>query len=331
MDFFIVGLVILALAFDYVNGMHDAANAIATVVSTRVLSPRSAVLMAAIANFVAFLFFGVTVATTIGKGIISPAAVTPYVIFSALIGAISWDLITWYYGIPVSSSHALIGGLIGAALFSRGFSSIVWTGLEKVALFIFLSPLVGLVISFLGMAFVLRCIRQTAPSRINTFFSKGQIFSAFAYSLGHGGNDAQKTMGIISALLFSAGYLGKEFYVPLWVVLCAHAAIGLGTLSGGWRIVKTMGHKITKLRPVHGFVAEASSSAVLFLSTYLGVPVSTTHVISASIMGVGSTRRFSAVKWGVARKIVWAWVITIPLSALMAGIAFMVIHFLAFV
>ena len=326
MELFIVSIVVIALAFDYVNGMHDAANAIASVVSTRVMSPRSAVLMAAFANFIAFLFFGVTVAATIGKGIISPSAVTPVVVFAALIGAIGWDLITWYFGVPVSSSHALIGGLLGAAVFSGGLSSVQWPGLIKVAVFIVVSPLVGLVASFLFMCLVFRVFRRFSPSGVNHVFSRAQIFSAFAYSLGHGGNDAQKTMGIISVLLFSAGYLGKAFYVPLWVVLASHAAMGLGTLSGGWRIVKTMGHKITKLRPVHGFVAETASAGVLFASTFLGVPVSTTHVISASIMGVGSTQRARAVKWGVARRIVWAWVLTIPLSALFAGVVFSLVR-----
>ncbi len=325
MNYLIPALILVALSFDFVNGMHDAANAIATVVSTRVLSPKSAIIMAAFANFIAFLIFGVAVATTIGKGIISPSAATPIVILSALVGAISWDIITWYYGMPVSSSHALIGGFMGAAIFASGTSVIIWAGILKVLAFIFISPLIGLAIGFALMALILNVVKKIPPSRINKYFSKVQIFSAFAYGLGHGGNDAQKTMGIIAVLLFSSGYLGPNFYVPLWVVLAAHAAIALGTLSGGWRIVKTMGHKITKLRPIHGFAAETAGSVVLFASTHFGIPVSTTHVISASIMGVGSTRRASAVKWGVARNMIWAWILTIPASALIGGSTYFIV------
>jgi len=325
MDYLIIGLISVALLFDYLNGMHDAANAIATVVSTRVLSPRNAVVMAAIANFIAFLLFGVSVATTIGKGIISPQAATPQVILAALIGAIAWNIITWYFGIPVSSSHALIGGFMGAAVVASGAGVIIWSGILKVAIFIFLSPLIGLVTGFLLMSIFLFAIRKTAPAKINKYSSKIQICSAFAYGLGHGGNDAQKTMGIIAVLLFSSGYLGQDFFVPLWVVLSAHGAIALGTLSGGWRIIKTMGHKITKLAPINGVAAETSGALVLFASTALGIPVSTTHVISASIMGVGATKGPSAVKWGVARKIVWAWILTIPISAIIAGTSYLAV------
>lgn len=327
MDYLIPILIFVALSFDFVNGMHDAANAIATVVSTRVLGPKAALIMAAFANFIAFLLFGVAVATTIGKGIISPVAATPYVILAALIGAISWDIITWHYGLPVSSSHALIGGFLGAAILASGFSVVIWSGVLKIFAFIFISPLIGFIIGLFLMMLILNLMKKASPNKVNKYFSKLQIFSAFAYGLGHGGNDAQKTMGIIAVLLFTSNYLGPEFYVPLWVVLAAHGSIALGTLTGGWRIIKTMGHKITKLRPIHGFAAETAGSAVLFVSTHFGIPVSTTHVISASIMGVGSTRRLSAVRWNVARRIVWAWILTIPASAIIGGVTYTIIQF----
>ncbi len=310
-----IGIIVLALAFDFVNGFHDAANSVATVVSTRVLSPRTAVLWAAFFNFVAFLFFGLHVAATIGTGIIDPTAADPAVIASALAGGVAWDLITWRVGIPSSSSHALIGGLAGAAIAKAGFPVLDLMGLLKVGVAIVASPLLGLTF----MTAVFWIFRATTPSRIDRLFRRGQLFSAAMYSLGHGGNDAQKTMGIIAVLLFSTGYLGTQFYVPFWVVLACHAAMGLGTLFGGWRIVKTMGMKITKLKPVGGFCAEAGGALTLFGATYLGIPVSTTHTITGAIVGVGATTKFSAIRWGVAGRIVWAWIFTIPASAFIAA------------
>ncbi len=315
----IIGIIVLALAFDFVNGFHDAANSVATVVSTRVLSPRIAVIWAAFFNFVAFLFFGLHVATTIGKGIISPTAADPAVIASALAGGIAWDLITWRLGIPSSSSHALIGGLAGAAIVKAGFPALDLMGLLKVGVSIVASPLMGLTLGLTFMMAVFWIFRATTPSRVDRWFRRGQLFSAAMYSLGHGGNDAQKTMGIIAVLLFSTGYLGTQFYVPFWVVLACHAAMGLGTLFGGWRIVKTMGMKITKLKPVGGFCAETGGALTLFGATYLGIPVSTTHTITGAIVGVGATTKFSAIRWGVAGQIVWAWILTIPASALIAA------------
>ncbi len=319
MLFLIILIIALALAFDFVNGFHDAANSVATVVSTRVLSPRTAVVWAAFFNFIAFVVFGLHVATTIGKGIVNPAIVDPTVVASALLGAIAWDLITWWFGIPTSSSHALIGGLVGAGVVKAGHDVLDVEGLVKVGVSIVASPLLGLVLGLLFMTAVFWIFRRTTPSKIDRLFRRGQLLSAAMYSLGHGGNDAQKTMGIIAALLFSTGYLGQEFRVPLWVVLACHAAMGLGTLFGGWRIVKTMGMKITKLRPVGGFCAEAGGSLTLFLATFLGIPVSTTHTITGAIVGVGSTTKLSAVRWGVAGRIVWAWVLTIPASAVIAA------------
>ncbi len=317
--FLVVLIIALALAFDFVNGFHDAANSVATVVSTRVLSPRTAVVWAAFFNFIAFLFFGLHVAATIGKGIINPAIVDPVVVAAALAGAIAWDLITWWVGIPTSSSHALIGGLAGAGMIKGGHDVLDVEGLVKVGVSIVASPLLGLFLGLLFMTAVFWLFRRTTPSKIDRLFRRGQLLSAAMYSLGHGGNDAQKTMGIIAALLFSTGYLGREFRVPLWVVLACHAAMGLGTLFGGWRIVKTMGMKITKLRPVGGFCAEAGGSLTLFLATFLGIPVSTTHTITGAIVGVGSTTKLSAIRWGVAGRIVWAWVLTIPASAVIAA------------
>jgi PiT family inorganic phosphate transporter len=317
--FLIILIIALALAFDFVNGFHDAANSVATVVSTRVLSPRTAVVWAAFFNFIAFVVFGLHVATTIGKGIVNPAIVDPTVVASALLGAIAWDLITWWLGIPTSSSHALIGGLVGAGVVKAGHDVLDVEGLVKVGVSIVASPLLGLVLGLLFMTAVFWIFRRTTPSKIDRLFRRGQLLSAAMYSLGHGGNDAQKTMGIIAALLFSTGYLGQEFRVPLWVVLACHAAMGLGTLFGGWRIVKTMGMKITRLRPVGGFCAEAGGSLTLFLATFLGIPVSTTHTITGAIVGVGSTTKLSAVRWGVAGRIVWAWVLTIPASAVIAA------------
>ena len=315
----IIGIIVLALAFDFVNGFHDAANSVATVVSTRVLSPRTAVIWAAFFNFVAFLFFGLHVAATIGTGIIDPTAADPAVIASALAGGIAWDLITWRLGIPSSSSHALIGGLAGAAIAKAGFPALDLTGLLKVGVSIVASPLLGLTLGLIFMTAVFWTFRAMTPSRVDRWFRRGQLFSAAMYSLGHGGNDAQKTMGIIAVLLFSTGRLGTQFYVPFWVVLACHAAMGLGTLFGGWRIVKTMGMGITKLKPVGGFCAEAGGALTLFGATYLGIPVSTTHTITGAIVGVGATTKLSAIRWGVAGRIVWAWIFTIPASAFIAA------------
>jgi len=326
-DVVIVGAIILvALAFDFVNGFHDAANSIATVVSTRVLSPRYAVLWAAFFNFIAFLFFGLHVANTIGKGIIDPAVVDPAVIFSALVGAIVWDLVTWFYGIPSSSSHALIGGLAGAAVAKAGAGSLDAAGLTKVTVSIVLSPILGLALAFLMMMALFWILRRSTPAKVDNWFRRGQLFSAALYSLGHGGNDAQKTMGIITVLLFATGHLGDTFYVPLWVVLACHAAMALGTLSGGWRIVRTMGLKITKLKPVGGFCAETGGAITLFAATSLGIPVSTTHTITGAIIGVGAITKLSAIRWGVAGRIVWAWILTIPCSAFIAGLTWLLLQ-----
>jgi PiT family inorganic phosphate transporter len=326
-DTLIVGaIIVVALAFDFVNGFHDAANSIATVVSTRVLSPRYAVLWAAFFNFIAFLFFGLHVATTIGKGIIDPAVVDPPIVFAALTGAIAWDLITWFYGIPSSSSHALIGGLAGAAVAKAGAHSLDGAGLTKVTVSIVLSPFLGLVLAFLMMTAVIWIVRRSTPAKVDSWFRRGQLLSAALYSLGHGGNDAQKTMGIITVLLFATGRLGDTFYVPLWVVLACHAAMAAGTLSGGWRIVRTMGLKITKLKPVGGFCAETGGAITLFAATGLGIPVSTTHTITGAIVGVGAVTKLSAIRWGVAGRIVWAWILTIPCSAFIAGLTWLVLH-----
>ncbi len=319
----IILLVILALAFDFLNGFHDSANSIATIVSTRVLRPRYAVAWAAFFNFVAFMIFGLHVANTIGKGIIDITIVDKAVIFATLIGACGWNIITWYFGLPTSSSHALIGGMIGAALVKIGPAALVWQGIVKTLLFIFLSPALGLIFGLLFGILVYGAFHNSAPMKVDHIFRKGQLFSAALYSLGHGGNDAQKTMGIISSLLFSAGLLGTEFHVPLWNVLACHGAIALGTMFGGWRIVKTMGQKVAKLKPVDGFCAESGAALMLFISTMMGVPVSTTHTITGAIAGIGSLRRLSAVRWGIAGRIVWAWVLTVPCSALISAAAFM--------
>ena len=315
-------LIALALAFDFLNGFHDSANSIATIVSTRVLSPRYAVMWAAFFNFIAFLFFGLHVANTIGKGIIDIAIVNKPIIFGTLVGACSWNIITWYLGLPTSSSHSLIGGMIGAAMVKVGSKALVWEGIIKTVAFIIVSPVVGLVLGLLFGIAVYWLFRKSAPLKVDHIFRKGQLISAAFYSLGHGGNDAQKTMGIIAILLFSAGLLGNTFFVPLWVVLACHAAIALGTMFGGWRIVKTMGQKVAKIKPIDGFCAELSASTSLFISTALGIPVSTTHTITGAIMGVGSLRRLSAVRWGVARRIVWAWILTIPCSAAISALTF---------
>jgi PiT family inorganic phosphate transporter len=314
-------LIILALLFDFMNGFHDAANAIATVVSTGVLKPQNAVLLAAFFNFIAILVFQLKVATTVGKGTIDPSVVDHYVVFGALVGAIFWNLITWYYGIPSSSSHALIGGLVGAAVAKAGTNSLISAGLIKTISFIVLSPLLGFLFGSLMMVIVSWLFVRSTPQRVDKWFRRMQLLSASMYSLGHGGNDAQKTMGIIWMLLIAAGVSTASDPLPLWVIISCYVAIGLGTLFGGWRIVKTMGQKITKLKPVGGFCAETGGAITLFLATALGIPVSTTHTITGAIVGVGSSRKMSAVRWGVAGNIVWAWVFTIPASAFMAAIA----------
>jgi inorganic phosphate transporter, PiT family len=315
-------IIVIALAFDFMNGFHDAANSIATVVSTRVLQPRWAVAWAAFFNFVAVLGLGLNVAATVGKGIIDPHVITNAVILAALIGGIGWDVLTWYYGLPVSSSHALIGGLIGAGLIAAGSRALVWGGISKTLQFIVLSPLIGMLLGLALMLAVLWIFRASLPSRVDRLFRRLQLLSSALVSLGHGSNDAQKTMGIIAALLFANGYLGKTFYVPYWVVVLATATIAIGTLAGGWRIVKTMGMRITKIEPVGGFCAESAAAFSILGASFGGIPVSTTHTISGAIIGVGASRRFSAVRWGVATRIVWAWIITIPASALFAAIAY---------
>jgi inorganic phosphate transporter, PiT family len=315
----VVLIVIVALVFDFINGFHDAANSIATVVSTRVLTPLQAVVWAAFFNFVAAFGFGVQVATTVGKGVVAPAVVDQWVILAGLAGAIAWDLITWYWGLPTSSSHALIGGFAGAAVVKAGFGSLVAAGLIKIGVFMILAPLIGLAVGFALMVLTINIFKNETPGRVDKIFRRGQLLSAAAYSLGHGTNDAQKTMGIIAVLLFSTGHLGPEFYVPFWVILAAHAAMGLGTMAGGWRIVKTMGMRITKLRPVGGFCAEAAGALTLIGTAIGGIPVSTTQTISGSIMGVGAIQRFSAVRWGVAGRIITAWLLTIPASAVIAA------------
>ena len=322
----VIFIVAVALTFDFVNGMHDAANSIATVVSTRVLRPAQAVAWAAFFNFIAAFGFGVEVANTIGKGVIDTGIVNERVILAALVGAIAWDMITWYYGLPSSSSHALIGGLVGAALVEAGMDAVVGAGIRKVAIFIVVSPLLGFMVASLISLVVRTVFRGAQPSIAGAVFRRLQLVSAALYSLSHGTNDAQKTMGIIAVLLFSAGYLGGEFHVPLWVVLAAHTAIALGTLAGGWRIVHTMGNRITKLEPYGGFSAETAAAAAIIYASRVGIPVSTTHTIAGAIAGVGSTRRFSAVRWGVAGQIVWAWVLTIPAAAALAAITQLVLR-----
>jgi inorganic phosphate transporter, PiT family len=318
----LIGLIGVALLFDFLNGLHDAANSIATIVSTRVLRPQYAVLWAAFFNFIAFLFFGLHVAQTVGTGIVAPDVVDPRVIFGALSGAIAWNLITWWAGIPSSSSHALIGGLVGAGVAKAGGGAIVWSGLSKTAAAIVLSPLTGFVLALALVLIVSWTLIRATPLAVDSSFRILQFVSAALYSLGHGGNDAQKTMGIIAVLLFSQGHLGPEFHVPFWVVISCQAAMGLGTLFGGWRIVHTMGSKITRLTPMQGFCAETGGALTLFTATYLGVPVSTTHTITGAIVGVGAARRVSAVRWNVASNIVVAWVVTLPASALIGAAAY---------
>lgn len=315
----LIALVGVALAFDFLNGLHDAANSIATIVSTRVLRPHYAVAWAAFFNFIAFLFFGLHVAETVGKGIVSADVVDPQVIFGALMGAISWNVITWVLGIPSSSSHALIGGLLGAGLTKAGLSSVVWSGVLKTSFAIVLSPTVGLVLAMILVLFSAWAFAPTTPTFADSTFRKLQFVSASLYSLGHGGNDAQKTMGIIAVLLYSQGMLGGEFHVPFWVVITCQAAMALGTLFGGWKIVHTMGSKITHLTPQQGFCAETGGAITLFAATGLGIPVSTTHTITGAIVGVGATRRLSAVRWNVASGIVVAWVVTLPMAGLIGA------------
>jgi PiT family inorganic phosphate transporter len=319
----VLALITVALVFDYINGFHDAANSIATVVSTRVLTPGQAVVWAASFNFLAAFGFGTAVAKTVGSGMVDLNVVTSAVIFSGLLGAIVWDLITWYVGLPTSSSHALVGGYAGAAIAKAGWKAVLVSGWTKTLVFIVLAPLLGMFLGLLISIISMWIFRNFSPSRVDRWFRKLQLLSAAAYSLGHGTNDAQKTMGIIAGVLLTAGYIDK-FFIPVWVVLAAHAAIGLGTLSGGWRIVHTMGSKITKLQPFGGFAAETAGAITLFTASSLGVPVSTTHTITGAIIGVGSVRRVSAVRWGVASQIVWAWILTIPASALIASVAYLV-------
>jgi PiT family inorganic phosphate transporter len=317
----VVALVLVALAFDFMNGFHDAANSIATVVSTRVLKPYEAVLLAAFFNFAAYFVFHLSVATTIGRGIIEQGIVDPYVVFGALIGAISWNLITWYYGIPSSSSHALIGGIVGAGVAKAGTSSLIAAGVLKIVAFIVVSPLLGfLLAALLALAISWLFVRAT-PSRVDRWFRRLQLASASLYSLGHGGNDAQKTVGIIWMLLIAAGYTRAQDPIPGWIVIACYVTIALGTAFGGWRIVKTMGQKITKLKPVGGFCAETAGGITLFTTAALGIPVSTTHTITGAIVGVGASQSVSAVRWGVAGNIVWAWVLTIPCTAFIAALA----------
>ncbi len=319
----VVVLVTLAILFDFMNGFHDAANSIATVVSTGVLKPGQAVVFAAFFNFLAIFVFHLSVAATIGKGIVQPSIVDTHVIFGALVGAIAWNFITWYYGIPSSSSHALIGGIVGAVMAKAGVGSLVASGILKTVAFIFLSPLLGFLLGSAMMVIVAWIFRRSRPSRVDKWFRRLQLVSAGAYSLGHGGNDAQKTIGIIWLLLVATGYTSaSDAAPPTWVIVSCYTAIAVGTMFGGWRIVKTMGQKITKLKPVGGFCAETGGAMTLFLATVLGIPVSTTHTITGAIVGVGSTQRASAVRWGVAGNIVWAWILTIPASALVAAIAY---------
>lgn len=322
----VIFTIVIALLFDFLNGFHDAANSIATIVSTRVLKPHWAVAWAAFFNFIAFLFFGLHVAGTIGTGLVDPSIMSVQLVLDALIGAIAWNLFTWYVGLPSSSSHALIGGLLGAALAKSGFGALKLSGITKVLAAIVISPLLGFVIGLGLMFLTARIFFYYTPSRIDVWFRKLQLISSALISLGHGSNDAQKTMGIIAILLFSSGLLGDKFYIPLWVIVSCNFVMAMGTFFGGWRIVKTMGMKITKLKPVGGFCAETSSAITLFLATILGIPVSTTHTITGAIVGVGSLQSISAVRWGVARSIVWAWIVTIPAAGLIAAVCVKLIN-----
>lgn len=327
LEIIVFGTIATALFFDFVNGFHDSANSIATIVGTRVLRPLYAVAIAAMANFIGPFIFGTAVATTVGKGIIQPSFSTIDVIFAGLVGAIVWDLITWYLGLPSSSSHALVGGLIGSALIAGGVNALVFSGIEKILTFIVVSPVLGFVISFALAIFIMYILRNRSNSKINKFFGKLQICSSAFFSLTHGANDGQKTMGVITALLIAGGLLdSKSFVVPIQVILIAATAIGLGTFFGGWRIVKTMAFKITDLKPYQGFCAETGGGTILASMAWLGIPVSTTHAISGAIMGVGATTRLSAVRWGIGKRLVYAWIITIPASALVAGLILFIIR-----
>ena len=318
----IIFLVLTALAFDFINGFHDAANAISTIVSTRVLSPRQAVVWAAFFNFIAFFLVGVPVAKTIGTGIIHTDIISDAVIFAALGGAIAWNLITWYFGLPSSSSHALIGGLIGVGFVKGGLKVLVFSGITKTALFIVLSPAIGMVLGFVFMVIVMNLSRHSTVYRTDTIFRRLQLISSAVFCMGHGMNDAQKTMGIIAMILFSRGLLGPVFHIPMWVEISCYTVIALGTMMGGWRIVKTMGTKITKVRPMGGFCAETAAAAAIIGASMGGIPVSTTHTVTGAIVGIGATHRLTAVRWGVAGSIVWAWVLTIPLSAIIAAVIY---------
>jgi PiT family inorganic phosphate transporter len=327
MSIAVVFIIAIALGFDFFNGFHDAANSIATVVSTRVLSPRQAVAWAAFFNFAAFVIFGTAVAATIAKDVVKPEIFSNSVIFAGLMGAIGWDVITWYFGLPTSSSHALVGAMSGAAVASAGWGALIATGFQKIAVFIVLSPIIGLLLAFTLMVIVYWTFhRRTKVDKLNRGFRRMQLVSAAAFSLGHGANDAQKTMGVILALLIANGIVGKDAGVPLWVVLSAHTAIGLGTLFGGWRIVHTMGSKITKLQPVGGMCAETAAAVTLFFTAHAGIPVSTTHTITGAIVGVGTTQRLAAVRWGVAGKVVWAWVLTIPGAFVISYFVFLLVR-----
>lgn len=322
---FLIIVIAMILVFDFINGFHDSANSIATVVSTRVLSPLAAVSFAAIFNFVAFLLFPLKVATTIGKGVIDPGIITLPLIFAAICAAIIWNLLTWWWGLPSSSSHTLVGGLVGAAVSSSGFGSVIFAGVLKIAIFIVVAPLLGMVISFIISAIVLNLAKKSTPSAVDKHFRRLQLLSASAFSLGHGGNDAQKSMGIIWVALIATNHVAKNAPIDLWIVLSCHAAIALGTFLGGWRIVKTMGQRITKLRPFEGFCAETAGALTLFGATHFGIPVSTTHTITGSIIGAGALKGASAVKWGVTTKIFWAWILTIPVSALIGSAIYLLI------
>lgn len=325
---FVITLIALALAFDFLNGMNDAANSIATVVSTRVLSPRVAVLWAAFFNLVAAFFFGVHVATTIGKGVVDAGIVNAVLILSTLLAAILWTFVCTRLGLPISVSHALIGGLVGSGIAKAGFGALVWSGLLKIAVFIALAPLIGTFLGYVTMVAVYWICHRCSPQTVDVWFRRLQLVSAAAYSLGHGTNDAQKTMGIIAVLLFSTGYMKGGFYVPFWVIISCHVAIALGTLLGGWRVIETLGMKMTKLRPVHGFCAETAAASSILLSTAGGIPVSTTHTITGAIIGVGATTKLSAIRWGVAYRVVWAWLLTIPGTALVAFVIWNILRFL---
>jgi PiT family inorganic phosphate transporter len=324
----VIIIIIIALTFDFLNGMNDAANSIATIVSTRVLSPRVAVLWAAFFNLVAAFLFGVHVATTIGKGVVNPSVINATLLLATLIAAMLWTFFCTKFGLPISVSHSLVGGLVGAGIAKAGFQSLVWSGIIKIALFIALAPLIGMFLGYAIMVAVYWICRGSSPRKMDSWFRRLQLLSASAYSLGHGANDAQKTMGIIAVLLYTTGYMKGEFHVPFWVIISCHVAIALGTLAGGWRVIETLGMRMTKLRPVHGFCAETAAASSILLSTAGGIPVSTTHTITGAIIGVGATTKMSAVRWGVAYRIAWAWVLTIPGSALMAALIWYLLRLL---